>query len=134
MTSLLHSLTRIWKRFWGDANGAVLFYITATLPALVGFSLLAIDASRLSSLHTSLQKGVDALAIAAAGELDRIPGAMNRANVAVAELVDNVQIFGEGATPINSTNVTLRFLDNIPPRRLRWRYLIYHSSSYSWMT
>ena len=89
MTSLLHSLTRIWKRFWGDANGAVLFYITATLPALVGFSLLAIDASRLMSLHTSLQKGVDALAIAAAGELDRAPNSFLRANVAIANLVKN---------------------------------------------
>nr|WP_246684365.1 pilus assembly protein TadG-related protein [Mesorhizobium sp. B2-6-5] len=40
------------------------------LPVLVGFSLLAIDMSRASSLHNDPQKGVDALALAAAAELD----------------------------------------------------------------
>lgn len=123
MISLLRKSSQTWKRFWADASGAVLFYITATLPALVGFSLLAIDASRLMTLHTSLQKGVDALSLAAAGELDRTPEAIIRARLAAENLLKNTQVFGEGDVVIGDTdpdpnvvdmNVTLNFYDELP--------------------
>lgn len=123
MTSLLRKPIKTWKRFWADANGAVLFYITATLPALVGFSLLAIDASRLMTLHTSLQKGVDALSLAAAGELDRGPNAMERSQLAAQHLLENTQVFGQGVAHIGADldasaavdlNVTLAFYSALP--------------------
>ena len=107
-------LTRHATNLARDVRGAVLFYVTATLPVLVGFSLLAVDASRFMTLHTSLQKGVDALALAAAGELDRLPGAMERANTAVEHLVNNTQIFGDGALEIDEKNVTVRFFSSLP--------------------
>ncbi|NNE21493.1 MAG: hypothetical protein HKN11_02675 [Rhizobiales bacterium] len=124
VTSLLRNSITTWKRFWADVSGAVLFYITATLPALVGFSLLAIDASRLMTLHTSLQKGVDALSLAAAGELDRTPNAMARAQLAAENLLRNTQVFGLGEAhigadtdpdPVNvDLNVTLTFYSKLP--------------------
>jgi len=124
MISVLRKSIKTWKLFWADAGGAVLFYITATLPALVGFSLLAIDSSRLMTLHTSLQKGVDALSLAAAGELDRAPNAMARAELAAEKLLRNTQVFGEGEAHIGADtdpdpgnvdlNVTLTFYSKLP--------------------
>lgn len=114
MPVLRQKLLGLWNNFTSDIRGAVLFYVTATLPVLIGFSLLAVDSSRLMTLHTSLQKGVDALAIAAAGELDRLPGAMNRSNLAVKWLVKNKQLFGDGALNIDNTNVTVRFFSALP--------------------
>ena len=113
-TSLVQQFKRVAARFYRDARGAVLLYITATLPALVGFALLAIDAGRVTSLHSSLQKGTDALALAAGGELDRRPGAVNRANIAVATLLENTPVFGNSKDIINISNITLKFMESIP--------------------
>ena len=114
MFSYVSKFSKSVRRLWVDTKGAVLIYITATLPVLVGFSLLAIDASRMMTLHTSLQKGVDALAIAAAGELDRQPDAMDSAEKAVEVLLNNVQVFGNENAAIDHNNVTLTFYSDLP--------------------
>ena len=114
MPSIRRKFLNLWKSFTADIRGVVLFYVTATLPVLIGFSLLAVDASRLMTLHTTLQKGSDALALAAAGELDHLSGAMARAQVAINSLVQNKQVFGEGSRDITASDVTVRFLSVIP--------------------
>ena len=39
------------RRFARDERGAALILVTVMLPVLVGFSLLAIDMSRVNNLH-----------------------------------------------------------------------------------
>ncbi len=104
-------------RFFMDTRAAALIYVTLTLPVIVGTALLAIDASRYSSLHTSLQKAADALAIAGAGELDRAPGAIARANMAIQNMVANDRVFSTSGASIDlTTEIAVRFLDDLPPK------------------
>ena len=84
-------LKAAWKRFGDDQSGLALIYVTVALPVIIGFSLLAIDVGRLSSLQSSLQHGADALALAGAGELDRRPDAITRADRAIDNLITTNQ-------------------------------------------
>ena len=102
------------SKFAADTRAGVLIYVTITLPVIVGFALLAIDGSRFYSLHTSLQKGTDALSIAGAAELDTFPGAIIRSEHAIANIVANNSSFGDGASAIIATDVTTRYLSDIP--------------------
>jgi hypothetical protein len=98
-----------------DRDGSALFYTTISLPVLIGFALLAIDGSRIMNLHSSLQHAADALALTGAGELDRAPGACTRAELAMANLVENDQHFGDaGTATITIDDVSWRFLETIP--------------------
>jgi Flp pilus assembly protein TadG len=54
-----------------------LIYVTATLPIVAGFSLLAIDASRAYIQKSSLHQGADTMAQAMAGEPDHTNEANN---------------------------------------------------------
>ncbi|MGH6854925.1 MAG: TadE/TadG family type IV pilus assembly protein [Aestuariivirga sp.] len=108
-------LKDIWKRFRDDQSGIALIYVTAALPVIIGFSLLAIDVGRLSSLQSSLQHGADALALAGAGELDRRPDAITRANRAIANLVTtNESLFGTSVVTIDGSAVSVRYFSAIP--------------------
>ena len=49
------------------------------------------------SLQSQLQKGADALAIAGAAELDRMPDSTGRAVNAINNLITNSSVFGTGA-------------------------------------
>ena len=104
------------RQFVHDTRAAVLMYVTATLPVIVGGALLAIDASRMYSLHTSLQKGTDAMAIAGAAELDASPSAIVRARAAMQRIVENADVFSGsgGENDIRWADVTVRFLTEIP--------------------
>ena len=61
-----------------DESGIALIYVTVMLPIIMGFALLAIDASRVYILNSSLQHGADAIALAMAAELDRTSDAITR--------------------------------------------------------
>ena len=58
------------REFWNDQRGIAMIFVAIMLPVLIGFALLAVDISRANGLHNDLQKAVDALALAAAAELD----------------------------------------------------------------
>ena len=98
--------------FLRDQRGTVAIYVTALLPVLIGGAVLTIDLGRLSNLHTSLQHGADALALAGAAELDRKPSSITRATAAVANLVSNKDKFTGGAAA--TVAVTSRFLKSLP--------------------
>src|SRR5687767_1407877 len=106
-------LSGLAKRLSADQRGAVLIYVTLLLPVLVGFSLLAVDASRLYNLSTHLQKGADALALAGAAELDRKPDAITRANAAIANMVANQHKFSNAGT-VNVAVASKRYLSALP--------------------
>jgi Flp pilus assembly protein TadG len=106
-------LNGLAKRLSADQRGAVLIYVTLLLPVLVGFSLLAVDASRLFNLSTHLQKGADALALAGAAELDRKPDAITRADAAIANMVANQHKFSNAGT-VNVAVASKRYLSALP--------------------
>src|SRR5215469_2263819 len=91
-------VTRHARAFWHDENGIILPYVTVMLVVIVGVAVLAIDGARLMSLQTQLQSGADALALAGAAELDRLPDAETRAINAMNTLLANSTMFGTGAS------------------------------------
>src|SRR5436309_15449491 len=88
---------RYARAFWRDTSGVILPYVTVLLVVLVGFSVLALDGARYMSLQTQLQNGADALALAGAAELDRLPDSETRAVNAVNNLLANRPLFGARA-------------------------------------
>ena len=86
-----------------DTSGVILPYVTIILAVIVGVSVLALDGGRAMSLQSQLQKGADALAVAGAAELDRLPNSTTRAVAAINNLVTNSSVFGTGG----AANVTV---------------------------
>ena len=105
----------VLKRFLHDERGQALILVTVMLPALIGFSLLAIDMSRINNLHNDLQRAADAFALAAAAELDGRTDSETRAERAIANLVQNQHRFSDlGTHTLVDDDVTWRFLDDLP--------------------
>ncbi|MBZ9985960.1 pilus assembly protein TadG-related protein [Mesorhizobium sp. BH1-1-5] len=106
------------RRFWRDQRGIALILVSVMLPAIIGFSLLVIDMSRLNNLHFDLQKGADAFALAGAAELDGQSDSIVRADRAIATLVSNQYNFSDSTTPgpqtLAAAGVTRRYLNNLP--------------------
>ena len=112
---IIRRLKACFSAFHADQSGIALIYITAALPVIIGFSLLAIDVGRIATLQSSLQHGADALALAGAGELDRNPNAIDRANLAIANLVTtNKGLFANAPVTVNSGNITKCYLSALP--------------------
>ncbi|AZO32159.1 MULTISPECIES: pilus assembly protein TadG-related protein [unclassified Mesorhizobium] len=124
-------MLRTIRAFWHDQRGVALILVSVMLPAIIGFSLLAIDMSRMNNLHNDLQKATDALALAAAAELNGRSDAWTRAENALANLVSNSTRFSDagivilpntGSTTVNPTYSSCRsrgqiswcFLASIP--------------------
>jgi hypothetical protein len=80
---------------------------------IVGLSVLALDGARLMSLQTQLQNGADALALAGAAELDRLPDAETRARTAIQRLLTNSTLF---SSPANRTIAVsnIKFYSRLP--------------------
>src|SRR6516165_9748783 len=89
--------TQFARAIWNDTSGVILPYVTVMLVVIVGLSVLALDGARLMSLQTQLQNGADALALAGAAELDRLPDAETRARTAIQRLPTNSTLFGSRA-------------------------------------
>ena len=98
MKEPIANLAKAARSFWQDTDGIILPYVTVMLVVIVGTSLLALDGGRSMSLQSQLQKGADALAIAGAAELDRMPDSTDRAVNAINNLVTNSSVFGTGGT------------------------------------
>jgi len=96
-------LARRASALWRDTNGLMAPYVAVMLPVLVGFSLLALDASRRMSLQTQMQAAADSLALAGARELNKQTGAESRAISAMANAhaatKSSNTLFGAGSSP-----------------------------------
>ncbi|TIT89510.1 MAG: hypothetical protein E5W41_02020, partial [Mesorhizobium sp.] len=110
-------MLRVIRAFWHDQGGIALILVAIMLPAIVGLSVLAIDMSRANNLHNDLQKGSDAMALAAAAELDGRADSITRADRALANLVTNHYRFS-GPTGVDqvlqAAGVTRRYLRSLP--------------------
>src|ERR1700685_4020384 len=80
---------------WRDTNGLMAPYVAVMLPVLVGFSLLALDASRRMSLQTQMQAAADGLALAGARALNKGAGAESRAISAMANAHAGAKYFNK---------------------------------------
>ena len=109
----------------GD-DGAVLILISLILPFLFGLTLLVVDGGRLFNLDTSLQNNVDALALAAASELDRRPNSHVRACRAMKNTISTHSFFLNNNEPLTidcdsngestaTSQVEWSWLKSIPP-------------------
>src|SRR5277367_2107807 len=96
-------LARRAAGLWRDENGLMAPYVAVMLPVLVGFSLLALDASRRMSLQTQMQAAADSLALAGARELNKGAGAESRAISAMANAYASTKsantVVGVGSSP-----------------------------------
>ncbi|RJT27359.1 hypothetical protein D3227_36160 [Mesorhizobium waimense] len=110
-------MLRTIRAFWQDQRGIALVLVAITLPAIIGFSLLAIDMSRVNNLHNDLQKGADAFALATAAELDGRSDSITRADRALLTLVSNQYTFSTTPGPpptLAAAGVTRRYLRSLP--------------------
>ena len=101
------------RAFWNDTSGVILPYVTVMLVVIVGLSVLALDGARLMSLQTQLQNGADALALAGAAELDRLPDAETRARTAIQRLLANSTLFGSRANRTIAVS-NIKFYSRLP--------------------
>src|SRR5499427_3041531 len=102
--------TQLAKAFWKDTSGIILPYVTIMLLVIVGLSVLALDGARLMSLQTQLQNGADALALAGAAELDRLPDAETRARTAIERMLTN----STSGTSANIAVSKIQFFGRLP--------------------
>src|SRR5262252_7622762 len=105
--------TQFTRAFWNDTSGVILPYVTIMLLVIVGLSVLALDGARLMSLQTQLQNGADALALAGAAELDRLPDAETRARTAIERLLTNSTLFGSRASRTIAVS-NIKFYSHLP--------------------
>src|SRR5262245_36550092 len=105
--------TEFTRTFWNDTSGVILPYVTVMLVVIVGLSVLALDGARLMSLQTQLQNGADALALAGAAELDRLPDAETRARTAIQRLLTNSTLFGSEASRTIAVS-SIKFYSRLP--------------------
>ena len=100
--------------FCHDTRGVILPYVTLMLVMVVGVAVLALDGARFMSLQTQLQNGADALALAGAAELDRLPDSEARAVNAINRLFTNSTVFGTDADR-NVQVADISFYARLPP-------------------
>lgn len=112
------------RRFLRAEDGYALVLSLVFLPAFLGLTLLMIDIGRGNNAQTATQAAVDALALAGAAELDREPGARDRARLAMAEVTNTVGLLetvpGGGTQTLRYTGpndplIEVTFLSAIPP-------------------
>ncbi|MDA7427628.1 pilus assembly protein TadG-related protein [Primorskyibacter aestuariivivens] len=112
------------NRFLRSQEGYVLILSLLLLPVFCIFALLIIDVTRGNNAHGDLQSAADAMALAAARELDGEPGAINRARGAMEQLSNSVSMLDRNAseaqnnldyTPLSSSDsFDVAFLERIP--------------------
>jgi hypothetical protein len=104
---------KVVTAFFHDTHGMILPYVTVMLVVIVGVSVLALDGARYMSLQTQLQNGADALALAGAAELDRLPDSETRAINAINNLITNSTLFGTRGNE-NTRVSSIEFYSQLP--------------------
>ncbi len=84
------------KTFKKSEDGALLVFFAMCCAAIFLIAALSFDIGRRASTQSELQSFVDNVALAAAGELNGFPGAMQRAQNAAQDLILDDFVIGEG--------------------------------------
>ncbi|PCJ08067.1 MAG: hypothetical protein COB16_08705 [Rhodobacteraceae bacterium] len=111
---------RLFRR---DENGFVLVMALLVMPIFIGFAFVIIDIGRGNNAHSDLATAADAVALAAAVELDGGVDAIPRAKAAMANLQTNVSMLARGGPDmeislvyedVDDNEFTVIFLEDIP--------------------
>lgn len=103
------------SRFAVSEDGAMLVFWGVTFVAILGIVAMSFDMGRIAITRTELQSYADHVALAAAGELDGQPDAIDRATAAAANLVADRKTYGSGDDALQgATDYTLTFLSDLP--------------------
>lgn len=99
----------IWRSsIWRDEAGAAAALYALALPALVAVAGIAFDYARLAALDTELQNAADQAALAAATQLDRRAGAVDRSAMAATSLINNETRFANDGEGRDVSDLTIR--------------------------
>ena len=102
-------------RFCREDDGAILLLVAGALAILLGLIGLSFDVGRISATQSELQSYADQVALAAAGELDGEADAIARAQSAAANLISDMQTFGDGGQDLaGALDYTLTFHATLP--------------------
>ena len=123
------------KSFLWNDRGYALVLTLLFMPVFVGICLIVIDLARANNANSVLFAAADAVALAAAGELDGGIDAIDRALDAAAEVSNTVSFLGLGEGEYSVTldydgsdaPFIIRFLTQIPDDDavpIDWNYLI----------
>lgn len=105
---------RALSHFRRDEQGSILTFWAFALVIFLGLLGVTFDVGRMAATQTELQSYADAVALAAAGELDGRADAMTRAERAAALIADS-QTFGLGAQALGGAgDYRLTFLSALP--------------------
>lgn len=111
------------KRFLRDTRGYALILTLVFLPAFLGITLLMIDIGRGNNAQTDHQAAADALALAAARELDGASDSITRAQAAMENVTNTVAYLARSGEdtlitldypPDSGVTISVIFLRNIP--------------------
>lgn len=93
----------------GDERGFTLIFFAVALPLMLGVVGLAVDVGRLYTLDTQLANVADAAALAAASQLDRNDGALQRARDAANALTNEASF-----SDTSHVELSFRFAATLP--------------------
>ncbi len=111
----MRDLASLTQRFARDTRGAMLVFWGVALAVMLGLVAMTFDIGRISLTQTELQSYTDAVALAAAGELDGSADAITRATAAAANLISDRQSFGTGDKTLSGAgDYTLTFYSALP--------------------
>lgn len=96
------------KRILWDDRGYALVLTLLFMPVFIGLSLLIIDLGRGNNAHSDLYAAADAMALAAAGELDGGPDSITLAKAAMTEIRNNVSFL---SLEDGEFSITLGYVD-----------------------
>jgi hypothetical protein len=118
---MVGGLRRQLQRFFGAERGALLVFFAMCCAAIFLIAALSFDLGKRASTQAELQTYADNVALAAAGELDGMPGAIARATTAANQLIRDSHTFGEGNRDLTGPDdFTLSFYADLPTNETLW--------------
>ncbi len=103
------------KRFAKDETGALLVFFAICCAVIFLLAALSFDIGRRAATHAEMQSFVDNVALSAAGELDGLPGAMQRARNAANDLIVDSFVIGEGDKVLaTASDYNIYFYQTLP--------------------
>lgn len=110
-----------FERFQKRDDGALLVFFAICCAAIFLIAALSFDLGRRASTQTDLQSFADNVALAAAGELDGLPGSISRAQTAADQLIRDEFKFGNGDRTLSgNSDFTLAFYQDLPLDETAW--------------
>ncbi|MEO9825648.1 MAG: Tad domain-containing protein [Paracoccaceae bacterium] len=108
------------NKFKREEDGALLVFFAICSAAIFLIAALSFDVGRRASTQTDLQSFADNVALAAAGELNGLPGAISRARRAADELIDDSTRFSDDNDLGGLGDFALTFYQTLPDDEDTW--------------